>query len=334
MIRRVSGIIDHNGRPIYKLHEHFINSRDYGTPQSRHRWYFVGTKLSDMKSCDLDMTLPPMQEPPELDEYLGPVVDGLDNAARKPPGAHAQRMLKLTLAEIIEGGGDPFSSPYVVDLDASETWRSKKHIAHRVPCLTHSRAGGFWITNRGRYMTAQECLRVQGISRRATSGLPANFIRACVGNAMSVRIVSMLISSAFDLMKTLVEAPLTVAMPASIETARQRANQHYPGSQISQKPKKRQWSQKFSTSYFMIPFHRKTLIAMREDVRKGKSKLIDLTTRLHAENIEVVDNKKRRICQQEYVESPAILIGGNHPIDVEIKYDNGFGGNKPSQRIE
>ena len=84
----------------------------------------------------------------------------------------------------------------------------------------------------------------------------------------------------------------------------------------------------------MIPFHRKTLIAMREDVRKGKSKLIDLTTRLHAENIEVVDNKKRRICQQEYVESPAILIGGNHPIDVEIKYDNGFGGNKPSQRIE
>ena len=140
----------------------------------------------------------------------------------KPSGPHAQATLADAISKIIADGGNPYTTPYVVDLDFSEQFRPKQHVAHRVPCLTFSRKAGLWITDRGRRMTPTECMRIQGISSRAVAGLPASFIRSCVGNAMSVRVASMLVDAAFKVMAPFEQSPRVVAAPASVETSRIR----------------------------------------------------------------------------------------------------------------
>ena len=153
-----------------------------------------------MKHHKLEMVLPPTEAPPGLEEYLDPSVKGVDDHTSLPTGAHARQALAHAVAEIMACGGNPYTTPYVVDLECSERFRPRRFVPNKVPCLTHSRKQGLWITSRGRRMTAAECFRIQGISRRATQGLPATFLRACAGNAMSVRIAAMLLESALDLM--------------------------------------------------------------------------------------------------------------------------------------
>ena len=109
LARRVNGIRTHSGRQEYKLHAHLINSRDYGTPQSRNRWYFIGTKIEDMKHHKLEMVLPSMEAPPGLEEYLDPSVKGVDDHTWLPTGAHARQALAHAVAELMACGGNPYT---------------------------------------------------------------------------------------------------------------------------------------------------------------------------------------------------------------------------------
>ena len=174
-----------------------MNSRDYGMPQPRHRIYFVGIRRRMMRNTDSELALPPRQPPPELEEYLDPPPEGAILKAQLPGSKGADTALLHALSVISTDGYDPWAKPFVVDVDKSEEWRPNHHVPDRVPCLTYSSTRGFWITNRGRRMTPAECLRIQGISTRQTTGLPDGFIRACVGNTMSVQVISALIQSAF-----------------------------------------------------------------------------------------------------------------------------------------
>ena len=97
---------------------------------------------------------------------------------------------------------------------------SKSFVCGRVPCLTYSKTAGLWVTNRGRRMTPSECMRIQGISSRQTTGLPDTFVRACVGNSMTVPVVSALVDAALSLVSTVKQAPLAVAQSATIENSR------------------------------------------------------------------------------------------------------------------
>ena len=128
-------------------------------------------------------------------------------------------------------GHNPWEEPYIIDVDVSIEWRPNNHALGRVPCLTYSRTAGLWITNRGRRMSPAECMRIQGISARQTSGLPDSFIRACVGNSMSVPVVSTLIDCALALVKTVKLAPLAMAQSATIENSRRDPERPTPPRQ-------------------------------------------------------------------------------------------------------
>ena len=147
-------------------------------------------------------------------------------------------------------------------------------------------------------MTAQECCRIQGISKRNLSGLSANFIRKCVGNAMSVRIVSMLISAAFELMKPFTSAPLRVAQPATIENSRVALKNNL-GSLVSPKPKRKIVPSKFSELCYTLQCTRSMLRPMREAAKACKGKIPDLTKRLYAQNVEIVYAGRLMIDQQQ-----------------------------------
>ena len=125
--------------------------------------------------------------------------------------------------------------------------------------------------DRGRRMTPTECMRIQGISSRAVAGLPASFIRSCVGNAMSVRVVSMLVDAAFKVMAPFEQSPRVVAAPASVETSRIRGVST-PVTTVHRRPflpKK----PKFSKEYFIVDVSVRKYKAIREDARRDHQKL-------------------------------------------------------------
>ena len=115
----------------------------------------------------MDIVLPEMEEPPNLEEYLDEKIEELkDVVAARPRGPHAQANRAVAISAITATGQDPYTTPFVVDLDCSLQFRPQRYVAHRVPCLTYSRKAGLWITSRGRRMSAAECMRIQGISRQ------------------------------------------------------------------------------------------------------------------------------------------------------------------------
>ena len=200
-MKRLMRIKERDGKVAYYLKELEVNSRDFGTPQTRHRIFFVGIRLRHKHPTSGELVLPNRVEPPDLEEYLDPkpVHSGLRH--RFPGSRAADDNLRAAQAIIAAEGLDPWELPYVVDVDTSVEWRPKRFVCGRVPCLTYSKTSGFWITNRGRRMTPAECMRIQGISARQTAGLPDGFIRACVGNSMTVCVVSAIARAAFSLVR-------------------------------------------------------------------------------------------------------------------------------------
>jgi len=60
-------------------------------------------------------------------------------------------------------------------------------------CLTKSRARGFWLTSRGRRMTLDEQLRVQGMQRSFKQVVSDRVLGGQIGNAMSQNVVERLL---------------------------------------------------------------------------------------------------------------------------------------------
>ena len=87
-----------------------------------------------------------------------------------------------------EQGEDPHMKCFVVDCGSSDY---RCHSVDGVsPCITCSRGGGHWLTNRGRYMNKPEMFRLQGMD-------PSKFnvsVSECqlgkqLGNTMSVNVL-------------------------------------------------------------------------------------------------------------------------------------------------
>ena len=85
--------------------------------------------------------------------------------------------------------------------------------------MTYSKRQGFWITSRGGRKSPAECMRIQGISYHPFQGYPEGYIRSCARNSMSARVVSMIINTALEGMKSFKRIHLERAFPATIEAS-------------------------------------------------------------------------------------------------------------------
>jgi len=173
----------------YNIYHELLDTKDHGVPQSRRRIYFVGIK----KSCD-DGTFqfPEPVKRPSIELFLDPR-RARPSRTDLPPQSQstARRNVIKSLKDIGLKGYDPLKVPFLVDVDSS-TYRMK-HMKDLAPCLTCSRGKGHWVTNRGRRLTKDEMMRLQGMN-------PASFKKAVseaqlgkqIGNAMSVNILERL----------------------------------------------------------------------------------------------------------------------------------------------
>merc|ERR1711956_14958 len=92
---------------------------------------------------------------------------------------------------ISASGCKPLKVPYVVDCDSSGY--RMKWMKEASPCITCSRAAGHWVTSRGRRLTKDEMMRLQGIrSGKFAKAVPERQLGIQIGNAMSVNVLERL----------------------------------------------------------------------------------------------------------------------------------------------
>lgn len=168
----------------YNIHHQLLNTKEHGLPQNRARIYIIGIRK------DVDEGTFAFPEPipmPSIENFL-------DKMARKPNDADlpqrsagtARRNVKVTISELKAKKIDPFSEPWVVDIDSS-TYRMK-YLDGLAPCFTCARRRGHWITNRGRRMNKTEMLRLQGLltpKEGFKQVVSDSQLGAQIGNAMS-----------------------------------------------------------------------------------------------------------------------------------------------------
>mmetsp|Transcript_56207 Transcript_56207/g.174313 ORF Transcript_56207/g.174313 Transcript_56207/m.174313 type:complete len:372 (-) Transcript_56207:526-1641(-) len=199
ILENVSGLIKINGgeyfRAIvqalealgtYNVHTKILDTKENGVPQSRRRVYFVGIKRS---VDDGTFAFPEPVPCPSIELFLEPR-KSRPLRSELPPASQstARRNVIKALKDISLKGYDPLKVPFLADIDSS-TYRFgySKDVS---PCMTCSRGMGHWVTNRGRRVTKDEMMRLQGID-------PASFktvvsetqLGRQIGNAMSVNVL-------------------------------------------------------------------------------------------------------------------------------------------------
>jgi len=202
VLENVSGLVKLNGggyfRAIvqaletlgcYNIYHRILDTKEHGVPQSRPRIYFVGIH----RSCDDgSFRFPEPVERPSIELFLEPRKSE-PSASDLPPQSQstARRNVLKALHEIALKGVDPLKVAFLVDIDSSTN--RMKYTREVTPCLTCSRGGGHWVTNRGRRLTKAEMMRLQGMDPQTFKVAVSNTqLGKQIGNAMSVNVLERL----------------------------------------------------------------------------------------------------------------------------------------------
>ena len=133
----------------------------------------------------------------DLSSILEPSV-GAPVRQQLKSGSGAQKRLNKALRQMRSKGNDPNREANVVDVHGQGgNWMS-----NRVPCITRTRGGqlGHYVTNRKGPLTLKEMLRLQGLPEdyeddASKVGMTPRQLGQCIGNAMSVNILTELLRS-------------------------------------------------------------------------------------------------------------------------------------------
>jgi len=206
ILENVKGILSHDGgntfeqimhsltgigNGAYEVQTKVLNSIEHGVPQSRPRVYLIGIR-KDCKRCEFSFPepLPPVPIESALDPVeKKPTLDTLPGKGHKT----AYYNVKHIMATLHRNGKNPLKEPWIIDLDSTPKFATIMY--NKCPCMTKSRANGFWISNRGRRMNPNEMLRCQGMERSFKQVVSDRAIGAQIGNAMSQNIIERILIS-------------------------------------------------------------------------------------------------------------------------------------------
>jgi len=175
----------------YTIHHQILDTKEHGVPQSRRRIYFVGIKKSIDRGT---FKFPKPVKRLSIEAFLDPKQGKVDGTMLPPvkQGTARANVIKA-LQELQAKGHDPFNEPWIIDCDSSMA--RMKYVKDVTPCMTCSRGGGHWVTNRGRRMNKTEMMRLQGMITTEEGFKVA--VSECqlgkqIGNAMSVNVLERL----------------------------------------------------------------------------------------------------------------------------------------------
>jgi DNA (cytosine-5)-methyltransferase 1 len=181
------------GLGLYNIQHKILDTKEHGVPHSRRRWYAVGIlKSVDDGSFSFPEPLP-LEKRPKIELFLER--RKADTAKTGLPPASqgtALKNVKTALRTLKREGSDPTKDPFIVDCDSSPN--RMKWVDGVSPCITCSRGAGHWVTNRGRRLTKEEMMRLQGMDpTQFTVAVTEHQLGRQLGNTMSVNVLERLL---------------------------------------------------------------------------------------------------------------------------------------------
>ena len=177
--------------PQYNIYYCLMNTKDHGVPQSRNRVYIIGIRQ------DVDQgtfTWPEKLPLPSIEEFLDSRDPDLAATGLPPPRQGTVRKnVEKKIQMHKDQGEDPYTKCFVVDCGSSD-YRCQS-VEGVSPCMTCSRADGHWVTNRGRRLTKEEMLRLQGMNpRKFNVSVSECQLGKQLGNTMSVNVLERILT--------------------------------------------------------------------------------------------------------------------------------------------
>jgi DNA (cytosine-5)-methyltransferase 1 len=188
-LKKVMQTLKNIGNGAYAVDWKLLNTQDHGVPQSRPRVYIVGIRKDRQRS---EISFPEPLPRVSIESFLDPV-EHAPTMADLPPGnsktarSNVERILKKLMVE----GKTPLTKTFTIDHGSSAYRCSVMEDA--VMCMTKSRAGGHWVTSRGRTMNLDEMLRCQGMERCFKQVTTDRQLGSMIGNAMSQNVLERLL---------------------------------------------------------------------------------------------------------------------------------------------
>ena len=176
-----------------------LDTKYFNIPQSRPRVWIVAVRADSLQHA-LEWPRPRATPCDSIDALLGPrpSLHVLAKALPPPTSANSRLNVERGLITVRSRGFDPFRDTHVMEVDNSQAFGGTI-MRGCSPCLTRARAraGGHWVTTRGRRLSTAEMLKLQFMQPErlhVPEGVPLSEFHAMIGNSMSVNIVEALLS--------------------------------------------------------------------------------------------------------------------------------------------
>ena len=195
------GIIKSLKKLGYVVHSKIMDSRDYGAPAMRSRFFVVAIRADSLRR---PFTFPP----PVGRDMQQSVIDILDDfdrkkdkAGRLPATRAARDRCYAAYRKVVDDHcRNPLKTPIMVDIDCSPKYAAFGINVAKTLTRTRGMQGGPWVSTRGRRVTTDELLRLQGFEPGRVhwkgAGITKAQIGGMVGNAVTVHTVGYLLAEA------------------------------------------------------------------------------------------------------------------------------------------
>jgi len=193
ILENVKGLITHNkGETFqiikkhlkslkkYNIYIEILNTKDFNIPQNRNRLYIIGIK----KSMDKGFKFPKnIKSTVSLNKILS------KNSDKNKLISSKKKILKNKIKEKKIKKGDT----WIINLNSSGgPWTTAmKNIS---PCVITT-CNMFYLTNKKRFLTPRECLRLQGFPNQFKIVVSKNKAFKQAGNSMSVNVISFILKN-------------------------------------------------------------------------------------------------------------------------------------------
>ena len=181
--------LEHKIRSSGKYHiDHcFLNSLDFGVPQSRERVYIVGILVADLRPAPSRGWEPPLPRSERV--HISTILDKNQPECTQSFNKCSKACIERWEAE----KGDLYETPYVCELNVSAEYSSCKD--GYSPCLLAQHSNAMYLSTERRFLNRNEIYRLQGFPDSFKKHPGKCAWKHQVGNTMTVPVIMALIRS-------------------------------------------------------------------------------------------------------------------------------------------
>ena len=163
-------------------------------PAVRRRWFVVAIRADSLRRPVVFPFPAPHDKQQTVVDLLDEPDNRIDKAGRLPHRPPAKELCRVAYRKVVnEHCRNPFRTPIMVDIDCSPKFATFGINIAKTLTRTRGMQGGPWVSTRGRRVSTDELLRLQGFEPGRVpwegAGITKAQIGGMVGNSVTVHTV-------------------------------------------------------------------------------------------------------------------------------------------------